>query len=377
MKLQTLQAYRGLAALWVLLYHINAISIARLGKPWGDELFREGLLGVDFFFVLSGFIIYHIHARDLGQPEKAPRYLLKRFFRIYPLLFVVLSVKLFYALVLGAGGVPEHKLNAEVIFSSFLLLPVSDTHGGLPLIDVAWTLSHEFLFYGLFGMGILLGRRFLLGLFTAWGLLVFSIGGFWPGQAGLLIQFLFNPHNLQFMAGLAVGIVAERNFLSSRSGLCLLAFGLVGLVVGLAAFPAFVQQSALVKRLCWGAVFSLIVAGSVEIERARPVAVPRWLTLLGDASYSVYLVHSSIQVLLVLTCHAIATDLGLTHFSFLSLVAILSLLGAIGVHFAIEKPLQAITSRFLGGRRPDPTATPARSEPLDGSPHPIARASAQ
>ena len=160
MQLQALQAYRGLAALWVLLYHVNAVSIVRLGQPWGDGLFKEGLLGVDFFFVLSGFIIDHVHARDLTRAERGARYLLKRFYRIYPLLFLVMSAKLLYAFVSAGAGIPEQKLDAEVILSSFLLLPVAEAHGGKPLIDVAWTLSHEFLFYGLFGLGIVWHKRF-------------------------------------------------------------------------------------------------------------------------------------------------------------------------------------------------------------------------
>ena len=74
-KLIGVQAARGIAALFVVLYHTGRmLSLEQyVGRdPWGG-LFHFGHAGVDFFFVLSGFIIYYVHHKDIGTIGRAPR----------------------------------------------------------------------------------------------------------------------------------------------------------------------------------------------------------------------------------------------------------------------------------------------------------------
>ena len=68
--LKCLQAGRALAALAVVAFHLStAFSDPRYGShSIGQAFTRHGNLGVDFFFVLSGFIILNAHARDIGRP---------------------------------------------------------------------------------------------------------------------------------------------------------------------------------------------------------------------------------------------------------------------------------------------------------------------
>jgi len=87
-----LQVYRGCAAMLVVLFHASA----RIKKLYGVErhafldFFDFGDAGVQFFFVLSGFIIYHIHRNDIGRVGD---YLIKRVIRIYPIyIFVTLLI---------------------------------------------------------------------------------------------------------------------------------------------------------------------------------------------------------------------------------------------------------------------------------------------
>ncbi len=85
------RVFRPLAAsrrLWLSLYHATrGLSLPQyLGYiPFGNG-FGFGHAGVDFFFVLSGFIIMHAHATDIGKPERLSRYLWRRVTRIYPYL---------------------------------------------------------------------------------------------------------------------------------------------------------------------------------------------------------------------------------------------------------------------------------------------------
>jgi exopolysaccharide production protein ExoZ len=85
--LNSLQACRAAAAILVVFYHTSH-GIFRLEKYFGHKpfgpVFDFGFAGVDFFFVLSGFIMIHVHAGDIGQPRMLAAYLWKRFSRIYP-----------------------------------------------------------------------------------------------------------------------------------------------------------------------------------------------------------------------------------------------------------------------------------------------------
>jgi exopolysaccharide production protein ExoZ len=90
----TIQAGRGLAALSVVLYHLGG-WVAQ-SKYWGYDplggVFAFGQAGVEYFFVLSGFIMLHVHRRDFGQSSMVPRFLWKRFCRIYPPYWFILAL---------------------------------------------------------------------------------------------------------------------------------------------------------------------------------------------------------------------------------------------------------------------------------------------
>src|SRR5262245_28861117 len=82
---QSLQCARAVAAIMVVLIHVGgALAMPKyLGvQPFGP-IFEFGFVAVDFFFVLSGFIIVHAHRRDISQPREFWPYLWKRLTRIY------------------------------------------------------------------------------------------------------------------------------------------------------------------------------------------------------------------------------------------------------------------------------------------------------
>jgi peptidoglycan/LPS O-acetylase OafA/YrhL len=90
-----LQIGRGFAALFVVLFHLNN-SVWGIGKYFRDPFSQAlgfGNAGVQFFFVLSGFIIYLVHADDIGVPEQFRRLVFKK---VHP--------RLSYVLGSAAGG---------------------------------------------------------------------------------------------------------------------------------------------------------------------------------------------------------------------------------------------------------------------------------
>ena len=161
-KIQSLEMFRALAAGLVVLFHTEAIVSGRTGQAPFGGLFSAGYRGVDLFFVLSGFVIGHVHAGDLGRPARVGRYLYARAARILPALWIVsLAALLTYGTGFGAHG-PD-KLQPGGILASFLLLP----QAGPALVNVSWTLKYEAVFYILFA-ALILDLRLGVLLLVVW-----------------------------------------------------------------------------------------------------------------------------------------------------------------------------------------------------------------
>jgi exopolysaccharide production protein ExoZ len=149
--LTSVQALRGLAALGVVSDHVSFI----MGQPqygshsiWPETL-EYGKLGVNLFFVLSGFIILRAHLADLGRPSRLARYLYRKVVRIYPVYWIFLTL---YVVAAAAHfGFPEFAWAPGNLLQAYTLLPLS-ADVSLPLhelilpLKVAWTLAYEIEF---------------------------------------------------------------------------------------------------------------------------------------------------------------------------------------------------------------------------------------
>lgn len=342
--LQLLQAYRGLAAIAVLVYHLGLLAERRIGTELLAGLTHAGEVGVDFFFVLSGFIILHIHWRDLGRADTGPRYLAKRVFRIYPILLIITGVKFAYALA-GGGGIEEDALSPEKVIASFLLIPLSP--GDFPMITVAWTLMHEMLFYLVFLLAILYGHRFAAVLGLAWAAATVALQLGWGGDLSGMPGFVFSSYNLQFLLGCSVVLLLRRDWITPRIALVLIAAAAAMLVAGTLALDHVLAWSQLGQRLFWGVAFALLVAGSVAWENRRRTLVPRSVCLMGDASYSIYLVHSQVQMAGVVVAERlgwIAPGQGL---AVLIVIGAASLIGGVVFWALVERPILKHSRRWL------------------------------
>jgi exopolysaccharide production protein ExoZ len=340
--LQSLQAFRGLAALAVLLSHLTALFHSKLGIDLDCQRWlRPGSLGADFFFVLSGFIIFYTHRSDIGLPTSARKFITRRLTRLYPVFLSVCAIRLMYVWMAGA---PDDCFSPGRIAASLLMLPQS----GPPLLDVAWTLSYELLFYMMFLFLILCGARMWL-LF--YGHAAFVLAANAPGMPHweFPASFAFSPYFLEFYAGcLACHLMARRTW-SNRAalllaGLALILFGWLWLTDVISGLP---RMTSFRSALFWGTAFSLVTLGAAGLGSTLNDWVPRAFRFLGDASYSVYLVHgAALNLAMAALKHPLA---GREHLAgFAAVVAGAGALAAgCGYYIVVEKPLLRLCRRWF------------------------------
>lgn len=338
----TLQAYRGVAAVMVVLYHTDAF-MWRSGQD-----FHYGLIplfdffdaGVQLFFVLSGFIILKAHQNDLRDQSRAKTFVKKRIIRIYPAYIVVTClVILEYAAFPELGKTVD--LSVNNVIASLALAPSAEQ----PILAPAWTLRHEILFYSVFLL-MILNLRWGMAVFLAWqaGCLVNLIAGFDQFPLG----FFFSANNLLFLFGMGAAAISMRGRIRRPAAFAALGAAMI-LATGLhrSFSEAGLTVPAYVVRYGLGA--AILIVGLVELERSSRLRAPKALRLLGDASYAVYLIHCmilSLGVKLLIGSGAAAVLPQAASFLALALAAT-----AAGVlfHFAVEKPLtNALRHRFQG-----------------------------
>jgi len=198
-----LQVGRGIAALLVLFHHSSLGSEVFYGDKAFNGFWEFGAIGVDFFFVLSGFIIYWVHSSDSKGFSSASSYIKKRLIRIYPP-FIIISLVLLvaYSIFPHLSG-----SNREIgVVTSLFLIPTPALD---PALSVSWTLMHEMLFYVIF-VSLYFNRLFLHGFLVFWSILIIVLNLIWVDD-GLMLNFILNPHNLQFLFGIVAAIIVKQN----------------------------------------------------------------------------------------------------------------------------------------------------------------------
>ncbi len=303
-----------------------------MGSAAGFEFWSFGHAGVDLFFVISGFVIYLVHWRDIAKPSRLRNFLRRRLTRVYPPLWIVTTGVLAGALI-TAHAVHAEKLRLPFILKSYLLWPIQQS---LPLVPPAWTLSHEVKFYLIFASAIALPRRlsaFLLAIVLTGSILVGAYELWGSLQLPFWASFCLSPYNLEFAGGvLAAVILLNWTVTPARA--------LAALGVSLWAVAAFNDQSlyapdaAQVVRYALPSV--LIVLGVAARDARVPVFRGPLLGFIGNASYSVYLVH--LPVIIVAVRAAKARHLQ-PNTLVLTLVAITATIAGFMFHATVERPL--------------------------------------
>lgn len=305
-QLNLLQAFRGVAALLVVLFHVDQLSNETMNQPFLFDFFQFGSAGVDYFLVLSGFVAIYAHWNELGVRSfaKFKSFLTKRFIRIYPVYWIVTSIVLVFFLAIPGFAKPGD-LAPEFLIKSFLLFPQVNS----PLLNVGWTLILIVFFYLVFSLVYLLPIRLFLGVAGVFILasLTQYIGGLSVTADYPVLKLITNSVNLEFALGcLAAWIVITRHLpqrktlLYAGAGLLLL-FGILHAYDFLLTTRAAVEPisifgvTILLNRVVFfGIPCFLLVMGAASLDMTKGTEIPQWINYLGNASYSIYLVHSPI-----------------------------------------------------------------------------------
>lgn len=332
MKLDGLQAGRAIAALLVIVFHANIFILPhRLyeGASAG-RIFNFGYAGVEFFFVLSGFIMVFVHRQDFSVPDRASDFLRKRVLRIYPVYWVVyLALTALYFIDTGSG--PEHARDPIAIVTSMLLVPMEK----LPVMQVAWTLQHEMLFYLVFTL-LVINLRIGVAAFAIWmaACLIANVGRGLSYPWG----FLLSAYNLLFLVGIAAALTYRR--LTPGMARVALAVGTVlFLAVGLSESFGLISWNKPLRTWIYGIGAGLAVAGLA----AGAFSPPRWLSFLGDASYAIYLVHLPAMTVGAALAQKLGAPWGAPPLVTMAVLLVYATVAGVLVHLVIERPLAMLT----------------------------------
>ena len=300
----TLESLRGIAALIVVVYHavwLNPVTQSRF--------FSNGALMVDFFFVLSGFVICHSYGDRLLNLRDFGRFLWLRLGRLYPLHFALLmvfvlieGVKYFAQLHYGIiADKPAFTVNgAEAFVANVFLLQALSFTAPLTFNYPSWSISVEVYAYVVFGIARMLCRRgSAFGLLSS--LIVLSCAALlWTAGRWSLADSGNGWAFFRCCAGFFLGVLTYR--LYRRTAIepatnwqtffeASLAPVVLSVTIAFLSFELKAAWSFLLPLLGAALIYTTVTFPNRVLTAVLTVRPLRWL---GKVSYSIYMVHAAI-----------------------------------------------------------------------------------
>ena len=271
----SIQALRGITALFIVLEHIRFLN--------------RGAFGVDIFFCISGFMImYSTHTNT-------QYFLRKRLIRLLPL-YYLMTLGTYFLLLLFPGMFEQSKADPIFLLKSLLFIPF-DIGGGVlqPLMRVGWTINCEIFFYVLFLIALQINhtyRGLICGILLS-GLV--AVASLLPTPPAFL-AFYGSPVMLEFIFGIlgyyaAWGLYRLQQT-SRLPGICL-PLSILGLFtgfMGLLITKPTINVLGFRRPLLWGLPALMIVLCAFTAG-LYPRKIPAALVRLGNVSFSLYLMH--------------------------------------------------------------------------------------
>jgi exopolysaccharide production protein ExoZ len=300
-KLQWIQALRGAAAFMVVMVHSRSVLMdTASGKAVADRVLFPMGMGVDLFFIISGFLMVFTTQDFDGTRAYAWRFLAKRVARIWPLFAVVTPVAL--AVEHGMHGFLDPSIFLPYL-EGLIFIPHNPNASGIYFqmaVGVAWTLCFECYFYLVFAACMLFGRWRYLAM-AGWFALTLVVVPLSRGSYSLNVatqplvewsryaNLIVNPIVWDFIIGMIAAWLYFRDFKIKRS--------ITVYVLVIAAFASLLigwHRLGMMNFFGphgWAAPMSILFFGFVMLAKIEALNVPAWTVALGNMSYSLYLVH--------------------------------------------------------------------------------------
>lgn len=308
--LSTLTPLRGVAAVLVLIFHSQTFIHPLIDSHF-TQFMQKGWLWVDFFFVLSGFILFHVYGEVFQKRIRRQaylQYLRARFARVYPLHFFTLFWTLAAGALILANPIAaplwdrffHFIFDVKTVPASLVLLQAMHLFPSAPLNTVSWSLSTEWWMYLLFPLLTPLlaasGRRQrLIWLLAVTGL--YALVKYWlvpqfgmhmwqhqPATLNTINDFAF----FRCMAGFVLGMLTCRWFQEGSGKVWLSRDFSFWIIVAALLLSLHFDANELVTVALFPFLILAAACNSSKVYRLLSAAPAQ---RLGDWSFSIYMVH--------------------------------------------------------------------------------------
>ena len=348
-KLNNIQVLRAFAALVVVVFHTGyAFPHMRI----------FGSFGVDVFFVISGYIMARI--LDPKSDSNGDFFFRRRVIRIVPP-YWFFTILLFFAAFVVPGLMGSTRASWIDLFKSLFFVPFAKHPGVIqPLLFIGWSLNYEMFFYVALALGILIHARLGSGpipkrLDAVWiggALVVLTMALCTPfAQTSVVANFYSREIVLEFLFGIlsyyccrSVSDAAAQRLRAIALLVCLTS------AVALIAIQGVFGLSGIRLMILGVPSFFLVTSASLLSQGGWDIRI-KWLVLIGDASYILYLTHTFCEYSIDRTLSRHAHWLRRDSASGAALGVTVSVLVALLIHVFGERPTVRILNRNFGGRR--------------------------
>jgi exopolysaccharide production protein ExoZ len=335
-QLDQVQFLRGIAAFSILIAHTPYL--------------QRGHFGVDLFFVISGFIMMYVTERSYDN------FLLKRVIRIVPLYWLG-TLGLFSLAWIAPGVLNTASTDLPNLLKSLFFIPYFNGRTFEPLLRLGWTLNYEIFFYLMFFIALSLSHRYRAAITTVL-LLCFVITGQLIQPDHPVAKFYANPILLEFIYGMVAFYLfraAQNHTESIPKGYARLS-ALLGASLYVAMFFVPWSEDYSNRYLMWGLpcllIFLLIAIGGARLKTLG------FFVLLGNVSYSLYLLHPYVIHLIDRKIYSISEP-GVTALFFTFLAYALSIV----VAYVSWRLIEQTSQRYFMNKFLKPGAKPTTSQP--------------
>jgi peptidoglycan/LPS O-acetylase OafA/YrhL len=349
-EIASLTSIRGVAAIWVVLFHLHSTTILFGLLPelsFLSPLTGVGYFAVPFFFVLSGYVLGLRYLTKFHSPtlKSCMRFWWLRLGRVYPIHLLTLLISL---AIVGRRGWPTNgEYTLESFISNFFLTHAWHYNFYHTWNYPSWSVSSEWFVYLFFPfLAMLLARLsrrsaavlVAVACFLSVVVYVFEQDLVFKGLAFVLPTFIGGT-------GLAIICPPNTNWFGRR---------LTGVSVILMIFLPFAIQQRSIQIIIYIVLFFLLVAAlGANGNRLTGLWRSRPLVWLGEISYSLYMTHVIVMTVMTRFIPLHALNSLPTGVRFLAVLAFLLviLVVAAGAHYVVEQPARNWSRQIIMSKR--------------------------